>query len=98
MYKIIKNKKIGDLEKKVEVLVRTLGCLPVGNVNKIEIDGEPMFVQAVYKKVKAVCKNKDTNNQVIKTPEGLGEDVWRGECQQKIPSHSGFGESKRDES
>lgn len=43
MYRIIRNKKIGDLERKVEMLIETLGCIPVGNVDKIEIDGEPMF-------------------------------------------------------
>ena len=51
MYKIIKEKKLDALEKKVAILVNTMGCIPSGNVNKLEINGEPMFVQAIYKKV-----------------------------------------------
>ncbi len=44
MYKIIKEKKLETLEKKVAILVNTMGCIPSGNVNKLEINGEPMFV------------------------------------------------------
>lgn len=51
MYKIIKEKEIETLEKKVAILVNTMGCIPSGSVSKLEINGEPMFVQAIYKKV-----------------------------------------------
>ena len=51
MYKIIKEKKLETLEKKVATFINTMGCIPSGNVNKLEINGEPMFVQAIYKKV-----------------------------------------------
>lgn len=81
MYKIIKNKKIGDLEKKVETLVKTLRCIPVGNVNKIEIDGEPMFVQAVYKKVEN--KKMESNDNLAETSEeepATKEKVMHSPC------------------
>lgn len=58
MYKIIKEKKIEALEKKVAMLVNTMGCIPSGNVNKLEINGEPIFVQAVYKKAEKNITNK----------------------------------------
>ena len=60
MYKIIKEKKLETLEKKVATLINTMGCIPSGNVNKLEINGEPMFVQAIYKKVEKATTTKNT--------------------------------------
>ena len=50
MYKIIKEKKLETLEKKVATFINTMGCIPSGNGNKLEINGESMFIQAIYKK------------------------------------------------
>ena len=61
MYKIIKEKKLETLEKKVAILVNTRGCIPSGNVNKLEINGEPMFVQAIYKKVEKATTVENKN-------------------------------------
>ena len=61
MYKIIKEKKLDALEKKVAILVNTRGCIPSGNVNKLEINGEPMFVQAIYKKVEKATTVENKN-------------------------------------
>ena len=59
MYKIIKEKKLETLEKKVATFINTMGCIPSGNVNKLEINGEPMFVQAIYKKVEQAITTKN---------------------------------------
>ena len=61
MYKIIKEKKLETLEKKVATFINTMGCTPSGNVNKLEINGEPMFVQAIYKKVEKATTVENKN-------------------------------------
>lgn len=48
MYKVIKDKKIDNLEKSVIKYMRT-GFIPTGNISTIYISGDLYYVQAIYK-------------------------------------------------
>ena len=69
MYRVVKNSSLNQLEKDV-CGFRKRGWLPSGNVNKMEIGGKPMFVQAIYlnqiateEKLKDESKDKVFNTE-----------------------------------
>ena len=75
MYKIIKEKNIDELEKKVSVLV-SVGWKPSGGIYGATIFGDFLFMQAVFKEKKSLAAdNKETKTQdVLKETIGFEEN------------------------